>query len=142
MISRRHRISSTSPSSASTAVGGSVGKLNKYDSIQVVATLTGATGGVLDVYLQTSADGSVWTDYAHFAQLSAGAVAVIKSFTVSRGGQFTTITTVGQGTTPALAANTVLGGEFGDQMRVVFVAGASTSAGAAQTIDIIGTTSG
>ena len=36
--------------------------------------------------------------------------------------------------TPALAVNTVLSGSLGNNLRVVFVAGVGTSAGAAQTI--------
>jgi hypothetical protein len=128
-------LSSTSPASASTAVGATVTGLGAFRSLDVFATLTGATGGVLDVYLQTSPDGgTTWVDYAHYVQIAAADGAANKRFLVTNGGQQTTVTTVGTGTTPALAANTVLGGDFGDRMRVVYVAGASTSAGAAQTI--------
>lgn len=113
--------------------------LQNYDSLRVVATLQGGTGGTLDVYLQTSVDGSSWYDYAHFAQMADGAAQATRSFSVARSAQQTSITTVGVGASPALAANTVLGGDFGTQMRAVCVAGAGTSAGAAQTIAIVGT---
>lgn len=136
----RHIITGTSPSSASTAIIGSpVGNLDDYSSLMVVAVIQGATGGTLDLYLQTSVDGSNWYDYAHFAQLSAAAAQITRAFTVSRHGQQTTITAIGSGTSPALAAGTVIGGEFGTRMRLLAVAGAGTSAGATQTVYIIGT---
>lgn len=132
-------LSSTSPAAASTVIGPTILGLYAFASLSITATLTGATGGVLDIYLQVSPDnGTTWVDYAHFAQLSAGAAATTKCFTVSRGAQQTTITAVGTGTTPVLAANTVVGGDFCDRMRVLYVAGASTSAGAAQTILVSG----
>jgi hypothetical protein len=130
----------TSPSSASTVVGNTVGGLQKLASIRVDADLTGATGGTLDVYLQTSHDeGSTWRDYAHFAQVAAGAAVAHFSFMAFRATGSSTIVATGSGTSPALAANAVLGGDFGDRMRVVYVAGAGTSAGAAQTITVSGT---
>jgi hypothetical protein len=133
-----HVISDTSPAAAGTTVGGHVGMLQNYDSLTIRATLTGATGGTLDVYLQTSVDGAEWVDYIHFAQLADGAAAVTKAVVVSRAGQQTAITTVGTNASPALAANSVIGGDFGNQMRAVYVAGAGTSAGAAQVIRIKG----
>lgn len=131
----------TSPDSASTAVlAASAGYpaklvgLEKFSHLEVIADLVGAAGGTLDVYLQTSHDGLRWNDYAHFAQLADGAAAVTKAFAVSRTGQQLSITTIGKDNTPALAANAVLGGEFGDELRVLCVAGAGTSAGATLTI--------
>jgi hypothetical protein len=58
------KITGTSPSSASTAVlGTAVFGLSDCDIIRVYATLQGATGGTLDVYLQTSFDGgTTWYD--------------------------------------------------------------------------------
>jgi len=139
-LSRLHKIADTTPASASTAVGSHVGGLHEYDSLAIVASLVGATGGTLDIYLQISPDqGTTWVDYAHFAQLAGGAAAVTKVWTVSRGAQQTTATTVGTGTSVALAANTIIGGEWGDRMRAVYVAGAGTSVGAAIVISILGT---
>lgn len=140
--SKSFSLSSTSPSSATTAVGATVGDMGLCDSLYIYAELTGATGGTLDVYLQVSPDqGTTWVDYAHFAQIAGGAAVIKRVWCVSRGAQQTTVTTVGSGTSPALAANTIIGGEFGDRMRVVYVAGAGTSAGAAQVITILGTRS-
>lgn len=133
-----HTITGTSPASATTAVlGGAIG-VGQYDALRIVGTIQGGTGGTLDIYLQTSVDGTVWHDYAHFAQLADGASQIIRSFSVARQAQQTSILTIGSGTSPALAANSVVGGDFGNQMRVVCVAGASTSAGATQTITITG----
>lgn len=135
-----HLISDTSPAAVSTGTaGGLVGSLQNYDALSIRATLTGATGGTLDVYLQTSVDGTEWVDYAHFAQIAAATAAATYAFTVSRSGQNTSINTVGRNLTPALAANSVIGGDFGNQLRVVYVAGAGTSAGAAQVIRVTGT---
>lgn len=121
--------SETSPAAPGT-VAGAVQTLGGLESLSVTAELVGATGGVLDVYLQDSNDGINFTDYAHFAQLGAAASAVVKRFTVSRGAQQATITTVGRNLSPALAANTVVGGNFGKFVRMLYVAGASTTAGA------------
>lgn len=142
-MSEGHVFSDTSPAAAGTAVSASkAGALQRFGALTIIATLTGATGGTLDVYLQVSPDAGVtWYDYAHFAQLAAGAAAITKVITVSRAGQQTGIPTVGTDLSPALAANAVVGGDFGDMMRVLLVAGASTSAGAVQTIKVIGTRS-
>lgn len=138
MVSRP--IAATSPTAAGTEAGPTAANLGRYRSIAIVATLQGATGGTLDVYLQWSPDeGTTWVDYAHFPQLAAGAAVSTRVWTVSRAAQQLTLTTVGSGLTPALAANTIVGGEFGDRLRVVFVAGGGTSAGAAQSILIVGT---
>lgn len=137
-------VSAASLATASTVIAGA-GELNGLDvcdSIMVVASLQGVTGGTLDVYLQvavdTSATSPTWVDYAHFPQLAAGAAATTLAFTVSRQGQQLSFLTVGTGTSVALAANTIVGGDFGERMRVVFVVGAGASAGAAQTIRIFG----
>jgi len=128
-------LSGTSPASASTAVGVTLTGLGPYRSMSIYAALTGATGGTLDVYLQYSPDGgTTWVDYAHFAQLAAGASTVYRVWNVSKCQQQTTIQTVGTGTSPALSGTTIIGGDWGDRLRVVYVAGASTSLGASQTI--------
>lgn len=129
-------LSYTSPAAASTVANIPVKGLGIYRSMFCYAGLTGATGGALDVYIQTSPDGgTTWVDYAHFTQKAAGAALTHQAFTVSKGGQQTTLTTVGVGTVPALAVS-VLGGDFGDMLRVVSVAGAGTSAGAAQILKL------
>lgn len=135
------KISDTSPASASTAVSAATLRdMSAFDAITILATLTGATGGTLDVYLQSSWDGGVtWYDLVHFTQLAAAGVVRTYKATLALS---TTITTVGKGSvgTPgvALAAATVAAGHWGDLIRAVYVAGASTSAGAPQLIEIFG----
>jgi hypothetical protein len=134
-------ISDTSPASASTATGDTIYGLERFDALQVIAELVGATNGTLDVYLQTSPDGGTsWYDWVHFPQLAAGAAAVKYAFSVPSAGA-TALTTIGKGTSVALAANTIAYQLWGDRVRAVYVAGASTSAGAAVTIHILGYTS-
>lgn len=136
---QRRVITGTSPAAASTAViGNAVGGLNIYDSLLILAEIQGGTGGTLDLYLQVY-DGDDWWDYAHFAQFADGAAAIARAWSVSRHAQVTSIATIGKNLTPALAANSILGGEFTDRMRLIGTAGVGTSAGTTQTITIIGT---
>jgi hypothetical protein len=133
-------LTGTSPSSASTAVlSGSVVDLQKYDEIHIEADLLGATGGALDVYIQRKLANNLWRDWIHFTQLASGAAAVKYS---ARHGEAAALTATGGGTDAApgvaLAVGTQVGGHPGSEIRVVFVAGASTSAGAAQTIRVYG----
>lgn len=133
-------ITATSPASASTAVAvATVSSLDDYAEIAIEADLLGATGGTLDVYLQRKIANDLWRDWAHFTQLAAGAAAVKYAL---RSSTDNTIRAVGGGSDAspgvALAANTCAGGHPGTELRVVFVAGASTSAGAAQTIRVYG----
>ena len=134
-------ISDTSPAAASTAVGSVIAGLGDYPFLRVDAALVGATGGTLDVYLQRQIKPGFWADWLHFAQLASGAAAVNYSV-IAAHALSTTVTTSNRGTTAApgvsLAAGTFLGGHPGDVIRAVYVAGASTSAGAAITIDISG----
>lgn len=137
-------LTATSPNAASTAAAtgtqGEAWGLEAYDSFSVHGALQGATGGTLDVYVQrlvqaaTDAGGApIWEDWIHFTQLGAAAAAV--KYAVSPV-SLNTIATVGQGTSPALAAGSSAGGHPGKACRLLFVAGASTSAGAVQTVKI------
>jgi hypothetical protein len=142
-------ITATSPAAASASPTVDIAAtkargLDRYQRVSIDAVLTEATGGVLDVYLQRllyrSGATEVWADWCHFAQLAAGTT----SYCYHCVGQITAadIVTVGHGTaadaTPALAADTHIGGHPGAELRLVFVAGASTSAGASQTIYVFG----
>lgn len=137
-------ITGTSPATASqAAVGSPVTTLDQFDSFVVTASLIGATGGTLDVYLQRRVvdDGSVWADWIHFPQL-ASAASAIKYAVAAMPPPPATCTAIGttadNGTTgaPVLAANTVVGGHPGDAVRCVCVGGASTTVGAVVTIYI------
>jgi len=138
-------LSGTSPAAASTVAGTALlgsqtdlrsQKLSGFKSMRVEATLQGATGGTLDVYLQVSYDGGVtWSDYVHFAQLAAGAASVTYGVSMSRSNG-DALAAVGKGTTPLLAAGDWRDGEWGDAARLLFVAGGGTSAGAVQSVKI------
>jgi hypothetical protein len=55
-------LSATSPAAAGTVAGKPI-LLTGFRSLSILATLTGATGDTLDVYLQVSPDGGVtWVD--------------------------------------------------------------------------------
>ncbi len=109
--------------------------LETYDSLVVVANLVGAAGGTLDVYIQTSPDGgTTWADYAHFPQLAAGAAAVRYQFYASKISNLLVPAVIGINLTPTLAANTVVGGAWGDRLRLVMKTGAGASAGAAVSV--------
>lgn len=124
----------TSPGSAITVANSGVGGFSNYRAISFKAALLGATGGTLDVYVQHSADGTTYYDYVHFPQLAAAAAAVSYSYDPALNDS---IVTVGSGTTPVLAAGSVAGGHWMDYLRILFVAGASTSVGAAQVVKVL-----
>lgn len=129
----------TSPASASTAVVTGVSSFKNFDAITFIATIRGATGGTLDVYVQHSQDGTNWYDYIHFPQLTAAAAAVTYHYSPALND---VLTVIGSGTTPALAAGTCAGGHPFEYLRVLYVAGASTSAGAAQSISVMAVRNG
>ena len=52
------------------------------------------------------------------------------------GGQVTGLPALGYNLAPLLAASTVVGGPFGSQLRLIFVAGAGTTAGALIAVSI------
>ncbi len=126
-------LSVTSPAAASTVVSTSLGGLGKYDTIRVDAKLVGATGGALDVYIQRKLATDVWADWIHYTQLAAAAASI--SYSLNSDYVPASIGTVGIGSDASpgvvLAAGTTVGGHPGETIRLVFVAGASTSAGAA-----------
>ena len=128
-------ITATSPATATTAVTtDTIKEIADYGWFILVAELQGATGGTLDVYIQGKL-ADTWYDWGHFTQLTAGGAAV--KYMVQPQANNGAVA-VGSGTSPAVAANTFLGGYPGDEIRLVFVAGASTSAGAAQTVKVFG----
>lgn len=137
-------LSGTSPAAASTALGVYASGLAKFSAIRVDALLLGATGGALDIYIQRKVAPNLWVDWAHFPQLAAGASAVAYSFTVAAANVGTAVATTPSATiaaittrgndatpSPGLAAATLDLNHPGEMIRVVYVAGASTSAGAA-----------
>lgn len=107
--------------------------LEKYDWFTIDATLTQATGGVLDVYVQRYVpDLAEWRDWIRFTQLAAGST--VFRYTLDSRAAATSFTTVGQGTGPVISAGVMTCSMPGPKVRLYFVAGASTSAGAAQKV--------
>lgn len=131
-------ISGNSPAAGSAAaIGNPIRGLARYDAIQIVCNVEGISGETLDLYLQSSWDnGTTWLDWAHLPQLAAGASATIYSISVPQMGA-TGITEIGSGSSPALAAGSVLGGAWGPMMRVYAVP-SGTATGVAQSFDFYG----
>jgi len=132
-------LADTSPASASTVAGSIIRGLDQFDWFTIDADLVGATGGTLDVYLQRligdPSTSTTWRDWLHFPQLAAGASAI--KYTAGTGPN-SGIVVVGTNTSPALAANTAVAGHPGYALRALYVAGASTSAGAGVAISLTG----
>ncbi len=130
----------TSPAAAGTVIHTVLFKgamLTNAEGLVIDAVLAGGTGGVLDIYLQRKTGTDAWLDWVHFPQL---AIAASKKYTATVTGNGTSLVEVGGGTDAApgvaLAANTVVDVTPGGDVRIVFVAGASTAAGASQKITI------
>lgn len=135
-------LSETSPSAAGVAFGTLIAKgLDAFSWVTLEMVLTGATGGTLNVGIWTSDDsGTTWDEWHRSADISAAAAAVVKVASCTPGDG--TPVTIGRWTSstivPALTKGTTRPGLFGTWAKVVFEAGASTSAGAAQKIFLKG----
>jgi hypothetical protein len=153
---RLFKFSETSPSSPQTVAssqpvagsdsgvpaGVAAYNLDDYPNLTFFASLKGATGGTLDVYVQQSPDeGASWYDMIHFQQLLAGAAAVSYSATVGNRfmGASDAPVAVGSGLVPALASGVVVQGIGADRLRLVMVAGVSTTVGAAVNVVVSAT---
>ena len=137
MFIRQVPITFTSPATASTVVETATWeKLYNWDEFTIDAILTGATNGTLDIYLQRRLGPDSWADWVHFPQKAAGAATT--RHTISAANVSTSWVVPGGGTDAApgvaLTASTIITAHPGDVVRIVCVAGASTSAGASQTI--------
>lgn len=128
-------IAGNSPAgSASAVIGNPASPLTDFESITLAAVLTGVAGGTLDVYVQMTPDeGTTWWDVVHFPQLAAGAGTFKYIANVARFGAGAAPVVTGDA---VLAPNTIIQGEFGNQLRVKVVAGAGAAAGAANNISV------
>ncbi len=120
-------VTNTDPGSAAGILSSS--NLDEAEMLTIVFEGPGATGGTLDVYVQTFLDAH-WYDLCHIKQLANGAVATKLQYICGRANQQTG-TVVAIDGTPALANDTIVGGLWGEKFRLAFVAGVGTSAGAA-----------
>lgn len=130
-----------SPAAAGTVVGAVQRGLGRFTSLRIDAFLIGATGGTLDIYLQRQVAGNAWSDWCHFAQLAAGALAVGYSLKCSMVDSTSIVTSnLATDLIPAvgLSAATFLGGHPGEGFRAIYVAGVGTSAGAAVKLLVTG----
>jgi hypothetical protein len=113
--------------------------LDDYDSIEIEAELSGATGGSLDVYMQSSDDGLIWYDTVHFTTISAASALVIYRTALSRyATAFTAPTVIGKNLSPALSSGSAIQNGFGNHLRLVMVAGSGTTAGTPVLVRITG----
>lgn len=132
-------LSENAASSATTTVGSTIKNVSGYNSVGVVATLRGVSGGTLDVYLQGSIDGTTWFDVAHFPQLASSAAAITYALGLTnKADPSIGIKAVGLSTAPALAANTLTGQGYGKYLRPLYVTGTGTSAGVGQVLKFFG----
>lgn len=136
-------LSGFSPAAGPAAViGPSVKDLDLYSDVTLELTVQGATGDVLDFTIETSNDGIAWREWYRGLQLAAAAAAITYVVAPSPGAG--TGVHVGGGGTSVAAADSVLTkgsnapGTWGKFMRVVYFPGAGTSAGAQQTIKVVG----
>src|SRR5262245_40025946 len=111
-------LSPTSPAAPGNSIVTVSDGLNPYRSCLIWTRQQGATGGALDIYIQVlmnKVSPQKWMDYAHFTQRAAAAAAVENSLVLCKEGQPQTpaITIVGSDLTPALAAGSVVGGDWG-----------------------------
>ncbi len=100
----------------------------------ILAELMGGTGGALDVLIEHSPDGVDWYEAIHFTQ-AAAATASFQHISRQQNTAGTTLV-VGKNntTTMTLAASSVGGPPLLPFVRVRYVAGVGTSAGATQRI--------
>jgi hypothetical protein len=141
-------LSGASPGTVTTAAGANsfaaMADLAACRNIEIQRTIQGATGGPTDIYLRTSADTTngadgTWTDWARFAQQTAGLGATTKRIPLALTNTAVSVGTGSQTTGMALAVDTYVGGHPGKCVCVVYVTGATVTVGAAQTIKLIAT---
>lgn len=139
---KQYSLGGTTPNAPGTAVlGTSDLNLEAFTTATFDISSTGATGGPLDIYVQSSIDNGVtWYDVAHLPQLAAAAALARYTFSLTRGYRQASVAPNAANTnsgTPALAANTVIPDNLGNALRVIVVAGALTTAGTTVTAKVL-----
>lgn len=134
---KTYTLTATSPANSTAAAGSVIANgLDQYDWFTLDVTIQGAAGDTLDIYLQRDMGDGTWRDWIHLPQLAAAAAAA--SYTIDSKQTEDGLVTVGTGSSPALAAGKFSCTHPGEKVRVWFVPGASTSAGASQVIKLTG----
>jgi hypothetical protein len=146
-LTQTFQIAESSPTGSGTTVGSKLHGLTKFDYFMIDADLTNTGSGTLNVYLQRKIDihngastETIWRDWVAFPQLTAATATTYYTITPQPNNG---IVAVGTGSdtaaTPALAANSMVGGHPGDVLRAVYVAaGISALVASAQKIRITG----
>lgn len=140
------KITATSPAAAGTVVhtADSFTGLGARDYYKIVATTLGPVGGDLNIYLQ-GYTGEDWFDVASLPTITAADPALSMTGKLYRYSQpmfrFFNWADVGLAAVPAINAGDIDMGDFSDRLRIVFVAGVGTSAGAEQMVSIYGSES-
>jgi hypothetical protein len=113
---------------------GVAGPIDDYDGIDILLDVQGATGGTLNVYVQSKpGDGEDWYDIVSFPTIQAGAAEAYFRAQITPHSGTSFPVQVGKNLSPALPPGTSLNGAFGSRLRLVMVAGAGTTAGAQVT---------
>ena len=137
--SRTVTLTGTSPTSATTTAGTQQIDIGRSaQRIQLLASTLGATGGSLDLFVQTTDTPNTeasWVDFAHFDTISAAAAAAKQLLSTTKQSQEQPPLVIGASTTPLLDPGIVPGG-WKRYLRLCFKANASTSAGAAQSVEV------
>lgn len=108
-----------------------------YDTLTVILETVGATGGTLDLVLESQwgDETEPWYSLYRVPQIASGASAAIYKFSLSLSN---TVNAIGKNKdTTSLAVSTPAAGHWGDRVRLVAKAGAGTSAGAAIVCKLI-----
>ena len=134
-----HKFTDTSPAAAGAAAStDTLTGVSKYSYLLFVAIVTGGTGGTTDITVESEIVPDVWVNWA---RTPAVAATVTTKYSIVPEAT-TIVTTTGTSTAAvpsiALAAGICIGGHPGDKLRLVYTAGAGTSAGAAQTVYVLG----
>jgi hypothetical protein len=123
---------------------GVAGWLDDYESISVVAELTGkaadgsAVGGTVGVSVQTSPDGGqTWFEAIRFATVSSGAALAYQKSNVSLWSGASAPVAVAKGTSsPVLTAGAGVSGGFGGLLRLLLTSGTGTTKSAAVVVRV------
>ena len=137
------KFEATSPAAAGTTVatGQHIKGLSTWRNFVVDANIIGGAAGTMDIILQRRVgvvSDDVWADWIRFPQVAA---TITESYSVAVSSTSGAIFEVEQGTgaapgTAVLAANTLVGGHPGNEVRAIFVVGVGETTGAIQTIYI------
>lgn len=135
----------TATVSTLTAVGGKplIGMERLSVRLEVTTTITG-TAPTLDIYLQRATQASPgaddWDDFYHFPQVTdAGVVDLLVDLPLARSDADGSLGTASHAVVQeSLAADTLLGGHWGEQIRIREVVGGTSLTAAVYNVHFLG----